>query len=288
MTISTELKKFSIPAVLSLGILFSPVGEAQAATLSPEPQPIDLSTWTQEGVPANGKWVVSADGASVLQTINNNPTFFVSPDEFIDTTIQGKLKVEGRGDNDDDFIGFVFGYQSPIATNNDGVNDFDFLLFDWKQKTQRLAQEGFSLVKVNGAISNYDPNFWDHKSSSKFDLIATDYGSSKGWQDRTEYDFTLLYESDRVKIDIDGNTIFDISADEVGGEFQPGRFGFYNFSQEAVRYSGFTQKDTSPTPPETERVPEPSSVLGLLAFSAVGLAGLKRKKQHKSQDDSVS
>ena len=113
-------------------------------------------------------------------------------------------------------------------------------------------------------------------------MIASDYGSDKGWQDWTEYDFTLLYQSDRVKIDIDGNTIFDISADEVGGEFLPGRFGFYNFSQEIVRYWGFTQKDTPPTPstpPKT--VPEPSSVLGLFAFGAVGAGSLVKRKQQK-------
>lgn len=236
--------------------------------------PIDLRTWTKEGAPANGNWAVSADGSSVLQTINGSPTFFVSPDNFINTTINGKFKVNHL---DDDFIGFVFGYQSPITANGDKANDFDFLLFDWKQARQTTrnytAQEGFSLSKVNGNITNYDPGFWAHKDSTQFDVLATDYGNDKGWKNKTEYDFTLLYQTDRIKIDIDGKNIFDVS-----GDFQPGRFGFYNFSQPQVTYSGFTQEETPPA----KSVPEPSSTLGLLAFGTFGASSLlKRKQQQK-------
>jgi len=274
------MKQLSIPAFLSLGILFYPVGEAQAATLSPEPQAIDLRTWTQEGDPDSGQWVVSSDGTSVRQTKNGSPTFFVSPEDFLDTTINGKLKVFN---NDDDFIGFVFGYQSPIAANGDSVNEMEFLLFDWR----KASPDGFSLAKVNGTIRQFASGFWKHESSPEFNVIATDYNSGNGWQNNTEYDFTLLYQGDRIKIDVDGNTIFDVSADEVGGgEFQPGRFGFYNFSQANVFYSGLTQTDTPPEPPET--VPEPSSVLGLLGLGAVGVTGLKRKKQQNVQDDRVN
>lgn len=285
MTLSTGMKHVSIPTLLTLGILFSPLEKAGAATLSSEPQPIDLRTWTKEGDPANGNWVVSADGASVRQTKNGKPTFFVSPDEFIDTTISGTFKVSH---NDNDFIGFVFGYQSPLATNGDGVNDFQFLLFDWKQKQQTsesiyTGQEGFSLTKVNGTISNHKSSFWRHNSSPEFNVFATNYGSTKGWENNTEYDFTLLYQSDRIKIDIDGSTIFDISADEVGKEFQTGRFGFYNYSQPNVFYSGFTQEHTPP--PETPSVPEPSSVLSLLALGAFGVASRLRKQQKNQEFD---
>ncbi|MGK7901872.1 MAG: PEP-CTERM sorting domain-containing protein [Hormoscilla sp.] len=285
------INKFSM-ATLSSAIVLSgtAASSVQAATLSPEPQPIDLSTWKQERLPTNrnwmrdnGNWEVSPDGKSVLQTINGKPTFFVSPDDFINTTINGKIKVETH--IDDDLIGFVFGYQSPA------VNQFDLMLFDWKQTEQTVdnlgkAHEGFSLAKVDETLNKYSP-FWKRKNDTGFNVLASDYGSRKGWKDETEHDFTLLYQSDRVKIDIDGKTIFDISADEVGGEFQAGRFGFYNFSQGDVLYSGFTQNDIPPTPstPSTppKTVPEPSSGLGLLAFGAVGAGSLlKRKLQKKA------
>jgi len=203
--------------------------------------PIDLRTWREEGPPANGTWTVSADGASVLQTINGDPTFFVSPDNYFNTTIQGKFKVETT--SDDDFIGFVFGYQSPIAANNDPTNKFNFLLFDWKQTTQAsggaTAQEGFNLARVNGRFTNFIPGFWGHASSDTFQVLATDYGANKGWQDNTEYTFELVYQASRIKISIDGATIFDVT-----GDFPAGRFGFYNYSQQSVRYQSFTQGPT--------------------------------------------
>ncbi|MDY7016372.1 MAG: hypothetical protein SVX43_22800, partial [Cyanobacteriota bacterium] len=171
------------------------------------PTPIDLRTWTQEGLLANGRWVVSPDGSSVLQTINGRPTFFVSPDNFINATINGTFKVQ---DSDNDFIGFVFGYQSPFTANGNPENDFDFFLFDWKKNLQTepfagrsgIGQEGFSLTKVNESIANPIPSFWWHEDSPQFDVLATDYGSSKGWRPYQEYDFTLLYQTDRIKIDI--------------------------------------------------------------------------------------
>ena len=64
------------------------------------------------------------------------PTFFVSPDGFLGATFAGKFGVETGGD--DDFIGFVFGYSSPLA--GDPVNAAEYILFDWKQGTQSGAR----------------------------------------------------------------------------------------------------------------------------------------------------
>ena len=49
-----------------------------------------------------------------------------------------------------------------------------------------------------------------------------------------EYEFSLIYSEDRILIKIDDETIFDVE-----GSFNPGRFGFYNFSQPFVRYGNF-------------------------------------------------
>jgi hypothetical protein len=205
--------------------------------------PIDLNTWSEEGPPANGNWTVSADGSSVFQSINGNPTFFVSPDNYINTTFDGKFKVETT--SDDDFIGFVFGYQTPIAANGDAVNDWEFLLFSWKQTTQTsggTALEGFALAQVDGT----SPIPWAHQTSTTgYNVLASDTGSTRGWADNTEYNFTLTYAEDRIRIDIQGGSgdfatkqnIFD-----VAGTFPDGRFGFYNYSQQSVRYQGFTQQ----------------------------------------------
>ena len=237
-----------------------------------DPTPINLSTWTDESSHQFSNWQVSDDGSSVLQVVNGHPTFFVSPDEFIDTTITGTLRVEDTIDND--YIGFVFGYQSPLAANNDPVDDYNFLLFDWKKSGGDGRDEGFSLIRVNGlfpTVEDLTESFWQRQESAKFDIFATNYGEDKGWEAQTDHDFSLLYQTDRIKIDIDGETIFDIS-----GEFESGHFGFYNNSQANVRYSSFTQEETPP-----EKVPEPPSMLSL---ALLGLAGLGKLATRKRKD----
>lgn len=266
----------AIPVVGAIATLntASPVLAANSIFL--KTNSIDLRTWRKEGAPANSNWVVSLYGTFVRQTINGFPAFFVSPETFINTTINGKLKVEDTIDND--FIGFVFGYQSPIAAIGDAVNNYNFLLFDWKKSNYHNgaldgANEGFALTKVNGIFPTYNDefaSFWQHTESSKFDLLATDYGTGKGWRPYQDYDFTLLYQTNRIKIDINGNTIFDIS-----GKFEPGHFGFYNYSQSNVRYSGFTQQETPPAKP----VPEPASTLGLFVLSLFGVRSMLKHKR---------
>lgn len=244
-----------------------------AATLgaSAAEVPIDLGTWQQRGVPGNGNWIVAPGGSSVQQTINGNPTFFVSGNDQINTTLRGKIKVETTGD--DDFVGFVFGFNSPAGTGT----DMDFLLFDWKQASQGAATEGFGLARVQGNIPNVDadPVFWNRVDNAAFgyDNLATNFGSTLGWEDNVEYDFTMLYQDNRIKIDIaggafgTGQTIFDIA-----GTFGTGRFGFYNYSQAGVRYSGLTEEATPPPPPPPQGVPEPTS----LALSALALGLMTR------------
>ena len=214
----------------------APADAIHARTLTvTERKPIDLRKWKQQGPKANGYWRVKSEGDMVEQRINGNPTFFVSPDDYIDTTIRGRISVH---DADDDMIGFVFGYQSPIADKKQDESDYDFLLFDWKCRDQGPAREGFALSRVKGNFKNSDPEkdgFWDHKSTPKFQLLAADFGVGKGWRQNKEHEFELTYTRSRVKIAIDGKVIFDLK-----GTFPPGRFGFYNYSQPMVRYQGFS------------------------------------------------
>jgi hypothetical protein len=246
-----------------------------SAAVSSAPIPIDLTTWQERGPAANGVWTVAPDGTSVFQSINGDPTFFVSPTNQINTTIRGSIIVEPSGNGDDDFIGFVFGFNGPASTGN----DMDFVLFDWKQANQSsggfLAQEGFALSRVNGTITNYVPGFWGHTDSAQFDVLATDFGSTRGWADNTLYNFEILYQVNRIAIEISGGafgagqTIFDIN-----GSFPDGRFGFYNYSQQSVRYAGLTEEVT---PPNGNVIPEPSS-LALLGISALAMCALRRRR----------
>jgi len=239
------IKKLS--SALALFCLFSAQVFAQST-------PVLLNDWVEEGLDGNGNWTVSQDNRSVLQSINGAPTFFVSPDTFINTTFEGKFSVRTTSDND--FIGFVFGFNRPI-----GEEDyFDFLLFDWKQGGQsiggRFAPAGFTLSRIEGTVSGNlssgNHPYWNH-SDSTITVLDSMYADSLGWQDSLEYSFNLLYETGRIQISIDDDVIFDVE-----GTFPEGRFGFYNYSQALVRYQGFTLNEFPQANDDIAIVPEDS------------------------------
>ncbi len=224
--------------------------------------PIDLTTWTQEGPLPNGTWTVAADGSNVFQSINGNPTYFVSDVNYINKEFNGSFEVETTGD--DDYIGFVFGWN--------GINDY--YLFDWKQLNQDyswgMAYEGFTVSHITGPAGAGE--LWDHNSPNVavLDSISS---TSAGWADNTSYDFNLNYTSTGFTISIDGNQIFSET-----GLFSEGKFGFYNFSQSSVRYMGFEESVSPPLDPPIGAVPEPATMV-LFGTGLVSLVGFRFRRK---------
>ena len=97
---------------------------------------VDLHSWTAEHLTSAGNWVVTADGTSVTQTVNTNPSVFYGPFTAIGVRLEGVIRVDTSGD--DDFIGFVLGFQPGDFSNPNA----DYLLFDWKQGNQAPAGGG--------------------------------------------------------------------------------------------------------------------------------------------------
>ena len=209
---------------------------------------IDLSSWTAT---SGGTWNVDAGNTSVYQTTNGNPTFFLSDTNYINTQFDGTFGVTPGWD--DDYIGFVFGYN----------NSNDYLLFDWKQADQGAANSGFTLSRITGS----NVNLWDH-TGADISVLASNYTGNNGWVDGVTYNFTLDFTTTSISIDMDNANIFDIA-----GTFNTGKFGFYNYSQAGVRYTGF-EETVSPS----IDVPEPST-LAIFALGIMGLAARRFKKQ---------
>ena len=200
---------------------------------------IDFNEWSEVGPSGNGDWSPSSNGESVFQSVNGNPTFFVSPSEFMNVRITGSIQVE-ESTFDDDFVGFVFSALSPTTSTGSSSTNLDLWLLDWKSGFQSTADEGFSLIRINDTFDfsvneEFMPYFWTHGNSDGFDVKEEVYGTGLGWIPGQLHNFELLLETDRVQIFVDGNLIIDRS-----DCFDIGSFGFYNFSQENVEYSDFT------------------------------------------------
>ncbi|MBO9490997.1 PEP-CTERM sorting domain-containing protein [Endozoicomonas sp. G2_1] len=218
------------------------------------PIPVDLSGWTAEegnGSPA-ASWNVQGIGNdSVFQSQNSRPSIFFNPGSNDQgQALSGQITVETGAD--DDFIGFVLGYN----TGEFNSANADFWLIDWKQANQGSANVGLALSHITGDVSTApELNFWEHNGVVNEVQRATNLGST-GWIDFQTYDFELVFTSTLIEVQVDG--VKELS---FAGNFTNGSFGFYNYSQGSVRYAGITQADA---PPPSTSIPEPSSLLILL------------------------
>ena len=200
---------------------------------------VDFNTWQQAGVTANGDWQIQNGGAQVEQFINGNPTFYVTPNDFINVKMNGVIR--SNYTSDDDYIGFVFGFIEPMGQ----TDYYDLWLFDWKNGLQLIngytSEEGFALSRALGTIpigpqaGGVQQAFFGHENIPAFTVVDSQFGAGNGWTHNFDHQVSLIYTLSRAIMIVDGDTIFDHS-----DCFQPGRFGFYNYSQQNVIYSQFT------------------------------------------------
>ncbi|MCP3980237.1 MAG: hypothetical protein GY716_13105, partial [bacterium] len=187
---------------------------------------IDLRTWQVEAWaddvhPNTPNWVIEDDGKSAIQTVNAPSSVLLSDFPAFDTRITGSIEVETA--TDDDFIGFVLGYNPGDMPTTDGgvINpDSDFLLLRWKQAEQDGTPPGMALYRV--------------LAGSRTEIARAINLGDVGWQDFQEYHFAFELNAYRLRLFVDGVLEFDLA-----GEFDGGRLGFYNHSQERVRYRAF-------------------------------------------------
>lgn len=228
--------------------------------------PVDLSSWSLNGA---GNWNVAGDNNSVTQTQNSNPGVFFGPGNAQGNQLSGTIRVNTT--SDDDFIGFVLGYNNGDLTNTNS----DFLLIDWKQGTQGAfsctGAAGLAISHVSAGLAS-NAGAWCH--SADFGVTELARGATLGnvgWNDLIEYTFDLVFNPTNVQVFVNGEKEIDIF-----GSFSDGSFGFYNYSQQNVSY-GAIQQTVAP-PPVNATVSEPAT-LALLGLGLAGIGMMRRRRQ---------
>lgn len=243
-------------AVLASILLFSSIVHATM---------VDLSTWESDG---QGTWTVQPGNDSVIQTVNGVPgVFFKNGSNARGTAISGEITVKTTGD--DDFIGFVLGYQD----NELRSASADYWLIDWKQGDQSPAVDGLALSHVtNGTVES---SFWAHTPGVDEVARGNTLGST-GWLDLTTYSFDIIHTASLIQVKVNGTIELSVSNVDAGvAEFGDGAYGFYNYSQSNVEYAGITERVVPPVIPS---VPEPAT----LAIFALGFVGLLTRQLKNS------
>ncbi|TGN41464.1 PEP-CTERM sorting domain-containing protein [Marinobacter confluentis] len=241
--------------------------------------PVDLSGWQING---SGNWSLQSNpepSDSVFQSLNSRPTVFFNGQNSQGTALAGSIEVQTT--SDDDFIGFVLGY-------NDGdlfSDDADYILVDWKQGTQSGWDAGMAISRVTGAIDTCGTctasDAWQHTGNVEVLERAATLGNT-GWLDNTSYLFDIVFTSSNIQVLVNEVLQFDID-----GSFQDGSFGFYNFSQPDVLYAGITEEEAPDPDPGNGSDPKPVPTPASLGLMILGLLGLALKRRNPIRQTSV-
>lgn len=228
---------------------------------------INLSDWNSVTL-ANDKstpypnWVLNDAKTAVTQTINARPSALLSDIECINNKIEGSFSVDTK--EDDDFIGFVFGYKD-IG---------HYYLFDWKE------DQGMRVKLINSNEAVKEDELWSSTGSG--DKVKILYKNNISYLDQTVYNFILNFTdkgSFNIIIKQGDKVIDDITIND--STYTSGKFGFYNCSQSMVTYSGFTMDILAPVLNVTTS--EDRSGLSLVWSTVDGAVGYIVKRSNNQE-----
>lgn len=200
--------------------------------------PLDFNNLTNETLtnvcnsqPAN--WVVDADNLGGTQEANSYPTVgLFGADAKANVTFVVDVTVTGN--QDDDFFGFVLGYDPGDFTNPNA----DFLLLDWKKSANSMKLSRVQGITGTPGCANTNLPNWDLWSKSNSVTLLSTAAASPGasaWSFGQTYRFEITYTDTNISVRINGVQHFNLTA-PANTTWPDGQLGFYNFSQPGVNY----------------------------------------------------
>jgi hypothetical protein len=179
-------------------------------------------------------------------TGNSDPTAYVCPTVHENARITGTMIVNPPAD-DDDFIGFVWGWQNPDQ----------YYMLHWKQGAQNIggcnSAAGITVKLFDRQQAYIAGDFTCNTSTANQTVLLTPaQTTTAGWVHGATYEVELLYANDQTEI-----TITNINTNQVVTNFvlmdstyPSGQFGTYDYSQIRACNGPWNSSCLSPDPPD--------------------------------------
>ncbi|NJK31905.1 MAG: hypothetical protein HC927_05535 [Deltaproteobacteria bacterium] len=166
-------------------------------------------------------------GTTTCTTANSDPTAYVCPTVHENAKITGTMVVNPPAD-DDDYIGFVWGWQNPDQ----------YYLLHWKQAAQNIggcnSAAGITVKLVDRVQPYAGGDFTCNVDTPNTTVLLTPAETTTvGWQHGVQYGVEILYANDQTEITITdlGNNMVVADFVIMDSTYPSGQFGTYDYSQ---------------------------------------------------------